>query len=30
MEQAAMALGRQNDKLRVHVVCAGFLYGNGE
>jgi nucleoside-diphosphate-sugar epimerase len=30
MEQAAMALGRTNDKLRVHVVCAGFLYGNGE
>lgn len=25
-----MALGQQNSKLRVHVVCAGFLYGNGE
>ena len=27
---AAMALGKHNDKLRVHVVCSGFLYGNGE
>lgn len=21
---------KNNDKLRVHVVCSGFLYGNGE
>ena len=27
---AALALGKHNDKLRVHVVCSGFLYGNGE
>ena len=25
-----MALVKNNDKLRVHVVCSGFLYGNGE
>ena len=27
---AALALPKHNDKLRVHVVCSGFLYGNGE
>lgn len=27
---AALALAKHNDKLRVHVVCSGFLYGNGE
>lgn len=30
IEQTAIALGRANERLRVHVVCAGFLYGNGE
>ena len=27
---AALSLTKHNDKLRVHVVCSGFLYGNGE
>lgn len=27
---AAAALAKNNDKLRVHIVCSGFLYGNGE
>lgn len=27
---AALALAKHNDKLRVHIVCSGFLYGNGE
>lgn len=30
VELAAMALQKQNSLLRVHVVCSGFLYGNGE
>ena len=30
IEMAALALPKHNDKLRVHVVCSGFLYGNGE
>lgn len=30
VELGAMALGKHNDKLRVHIVCSGFLYGNGE
>ena len=30
VELAALALGKHNKKLRVHVVCSGFLYGNGE
>ena len=30
MELAALALQKQNSMLRVHIVCSGFLYGNGE
>jgi nucleoside-diphosphate-sugar epimerase len=30
IEKKALALPKHNDKLRVHVVCSGFLYGNGE
>lgn len=30
VEQAALALSKQNPMLRVHVICSGFLYGNGE
>ena len=30
VELSAMALQKQNSLLRVHVVCSGFLYGNGE
>jgi hypothetical protein len=30
VEMAALALQKQNSSLRVHVVCSGFLYGNGE
>jgi len=30
LEQQALALSKVNDRLRVHVVCSGFLYGNGE
>ena len=30
LELAALALQKQNSMLRVHVVCSGFLYGNGE
>jgi adenylate kinase len=27
---AALALPKINHHVRVHVICAGFLYGNGE
>ena len=30
VEVAALALAKMNDYLRVHVICSGFLYGNGE
>ena len=30
MELAALALQKLNSHIRVHVVCAGFIYGNGE
>ena len=30
VEVAALALAKQSDHLRVHVICSGFLYGNGE
>jgi adenylate kinase len=30
LELAALSLGKHNHSLRVHVVCSGFLYGNGE
>ena len=30
IETAAFALTKKNPRLRVHVMCSGFLYGNGE
>ena len=30
IEIAAMSLNQNNDMTRVHIVCSGFLYGNGE
>jgi hypothetical protein len=30
LEKAAMALPKQNPRVKVHVLCTGFLYGNGE
>ena len=30
LEQTALSLSQQNPMLRVHVVWAGFMYGNGE
>ena len=30
LELSAQVLHKYNDKLRVHVVCSGFIYGNGE
>jgi nucleoside-diphosphate-sugar epimerase len=30
LEQAAMALPKQNPRVKVHVLCAGFFYGHGE
>ena len=30
IEMSALALMKHNYNLRVHVVCSGFLYGNGE
>jgi adenylate kinase len=30
IEMAALALPKINPNIRVHIVCAGFLYGNGE
>jgi len=30
VEQSAMALTKQNEMLRVHVMCSGLIYGNGE
>ena len=31
IEQSALALQKlANSRLRVHVICAGFMYGNGE
>ena len=30
LEQMALSLSQQNSRLRVHVVWAGFMYGNGE
>lgn len=30
VEQAALSLTKSNNKINVHIVCSGFLYGNGE
>ena len=30
LEMSAMAVAKLNPKVRVHCVCTGFLYGNGE
>lgn len=30
IEQQACALAKVRTNLRVHIVCSGFLYGNGE
>ena len=30
LEQTALSLSQHNARLRVHVVWAGFVYGNGE
>ena len=27
---SALALGKQNSNVKVHLVCSGFIYGNGE
>lgn len=27
---AALAAAKLNPRLRVHLICAGFLFGNGE
>jgi len=26
----AMALAKQSSSIKVHIICSGFLYGNGE
>lgn len=30
LELSAQVLHKYNSKIRVHVVCSGFMYGNGE
>jgi len=30
LELSAQVLHKYNSKIRVHVVCSGFIYGNGE
>ena len=30
IENLAMTAQKNNKKLKVHVVCSGLLYGNGE
>lgn len=30
LEMSALSLTKTNPRLRVHIVCSGFLFGNGE
>lgn len=30
IEMQALALMKHNSRIRVHIVCSGFLFGNGE
>ena len=30
LEQQALALYKFNSRVRTHIICSGFLYGNGE
>jgi len=30
LELAALAVQKSNPMVRTHVICSGFLYGNGE
>lgn len=30
LEMSASVLHKYNSKIRVHVLCSGFVFGNGE